>query len=203
MRRPIAIVLALLLLGAAAAAERTRGGGGVPLTDEEIALIFDEFRHELHEESFAEENVGCVACHQVGGRFEGEPLDDPPFELYMPVPPASCHFCHKPVDGREQIGPAGCQICHGEGYQPDSHGPGWTDVHGVEVRMIRPGCHECHDTGQCTTCHDDRGALTRSNHTPGWGAVHGIEARFDPQGCVSCHAGDSCVQCHEVGRSPW
>jgi hypothetical protein len=203
VRATITGVLALVILGAATSAERNRSGDQDQLTPEEIEVIFDEFRHELHEEAFTDEGIGCVACHQVGGRTEGEPVDEALRDAYMTAPPASCHYCHRPGEQRAAIGPEGCQICHGEGYQPESHGPAWADMHGSEVRMIRPGCGECHDTGQCISCHENRGALSRSEHTPGWGAVHGIEARFDPQACVTCHAGDSCVSCHERGRSPW
>ena len=203
MRATISITLAVLLLGAAAGAERARSGGGEQLTQAEIDLIFDEFQHEEHDEVFVEEKLPCLACHQVGGRAEGEPAVAPASDVFMTAPPASCHYCHKPEQPRQNDAPAGCQICHGVGYQPESHGPGWVDLHGVEVRMIQPGCHECHDTGRCISCHESRGALSRSPHPPGWGAVHGIEARFDPQACVSCHAGDTCSQCHEGGRSPW
>ncbi len=201
MRAIVATPLVVILLGASA----TMVGGGAEesLTSEEVQLIFDEFLHEEHVETFTEQNVACVACHLVGTRLEepgdAEVLDD----AFLSPPPASCHYCHKATDTRAAVGPEGCQICHGEGFSPDSHGPGWARFHGSEVRMIRPGCHECHDTGRCLTCHENRGALTRSNHPPGWGALHGIEARFDPQSCVTCHSGDSCTRCHSNGRSPW
>lgn len=200
MRTLAALALTAILLGVSATVSP---GAGEALTPDEVQLIFDEFLHEEHEETFTEEGVSCVACHQVGARLD-EPLPASELvEAFITPPPASCHYCHKPTDSRKAVGPEGCQICHGEGFAPDSHGPGWATFHGGEVRMIRPGCHECHDTGRCLTCHENRGALTRSTHPPGWGAVHGVEARFDPQSCVTCHAGGSCVQCHQSGRSPW
>ena len=203
MRTTPIILMTFVLLGAAAGAKQSRSGGDEHLTAEEISLIFGEFRHETHDEVFVEENLGCLACHPVGGRIEGESTLEDPYDLFTSPPPASCHYCHRTTDDREAIGPEGCQNCHGQGYQPETHGPGWVDFHGTEVRMIRPGCQDCHDTGQCISCHDNRGALSRSNHPPGWGAVHGVEARFDPQACVTCHVGDGCVQCHQRGRSPW
>ena len=205
MKTTLSISLVLVLVGATAAADRTAPEGEDHLTPEELALVFEQFRHEAHVDTFTEEQIGCLACHQLGGVLGGDLSAEVGLDIFLTPPSAGCHYCHNPPEEqeREPIGPGGCQICHGAGYKPDSHGPAWLDYHGTEVRMIRPGCHECHDTGQCISCHENRGALSRSTHPPGWGAVHGIEARFDPQACISCHAGDSCVQCHEGGRSPW
>ena len=201
MRGALSLPLALLVLGVGVSSARV--GEKKNLSPEEVARVLATFQHQEHDEAFQEEQLACVACHQVGGQLEGDWSAEELTGVFMEPPIAGCHYCHKPEGKRTVEAPEGCQICHGEGFAPDSHGPFWVQTHGPEVRMIRPGCYECHDTGQCLSCHEDRGAMARNGHPPGWRAVHGIEARFDPQMCVTCHAGDSCVRCHTGGRAPW
>jgi len=182
------------------------GADGPEVSDEQIAAILDAFSHESHGEAFEESGLWCLSCHQLGSRPLGEETVWPSTvldEIFGPPPSPGCHFCHRPEDKSRASGPQGCQTCHGEGFEPQSHGLGWQEEHGVEVRMIKPVCRDCHDTAWCISCHEQRGALSGNPHPPGWGAVHGVEARFDPQTCVTCHSGESCVSCHESGRSPW
>ncbi len=203
MKSRLILPVAILLLAHAASAARERAPDQVQVPPEEIERILERFEHVEHDEAFVENGVSCTACHQVGGRVETELSDEDLDQVFIRAPSASCHFCHRPEGAREPLGEEACKTCHETAMEPDSHGPGWGQLHGVEVRMIRPGCHECHDTGQCLSCHENRGALSRNGHPPGWGAVHGVEARFDPQMCITCHVGDTCVRCHTAGRAPW
>lgn len=200
-------MIALCGLGLAALAQASESGTEV--SAEDVKSIFDGFSHEEHGETFEEDRIACAACHVVGARVVDEEGEVVPFgavqltELFVAPPPTACHHCHKPEPGRRASGPQGCQVCHGEGFEPESHGLGWLDMHGEEVRLLQRVCRDCHQITTCLACHEQRGALAGSPHGPAWGAVHGVEARFDPHSCVTCHAGDSCTSCHDRGVNPW
>lgn len=210
---PIAVALAALSAETLADdGDRVPADGGRTLdlsTTEDVSSriheIYARFDHRTHEQVFAEQQLGCLGCHQLGGRTTGEIEDAALDSAYLTPPPAACHYCHNPADGREPIGPDTCFSCHQDVPPPDSHGVDWREWHGVEARMSAKPCELCHRRSECVDCHVKRDPMQYRAHDRSWLAIHGIAAFVDPAECSTCHLQSECVACHATnyGRSPW
>lgn len=201
MRRrwPIPLILLALLTVWVAYADEPAS-----MEAESTDAIFEHFDHDMHDQVFEREGLGCTACHQVGSlTIEGAPsrtMD----EAFLPPPGQACHYCHNPPEGEREIGPGRCALCHSVVEPPAAHGAGWIDLHGRETRVGALECNDCHRQTFCIDCHNRREALTWQVHDRTWISLHGIAARTDPGSCGTCHVQAECTGCHSRpgGRLP-
>lgn len=187
--------LLLGLLGVFLLATAPVASPGGAFSSEETARILARFNHERHARPLDRADLGCPACHNVGGQAEGATADQLSAAFLTP-PAASCHWCHNPADGRKPRGPRTCDTCHEGGMRPASHGAAFATDHGDEARMERRTCYDCHARSTCVDCHSRKDTTTYRVHDRTWLAVHGVAVQADPASCGACHAQASCLACH-------
>ncbi len=160
--------------------------------------IFKRFDHKVHGREFERMGLGCPACHQLGG--VGEKRLDPSVldSVFLTPSSLACHFCHNPPEGVEPRGPGYCYNCHEGGVAPESHGPGWLEIHGSNARIGKLGCDRCHKKVFCIGCHVKKDSMSYRVHDRSWLSVHGIAAFADPSNCSTCHLQADCVECHST-----
>lgn len=167
--------------------------------------IFAKFDHAQHAKSLKRYDVPCIACHVIGAVGDGKQTPDALTQSYLVPGRNTCHECHAPGQGNIGSGegatgaPSKCTTCHAEAKIPDSHGPGWLQMHGQEAAVSTVSCRDCHVRSFCADCHDRRDAASHRMHDSGWLTVHGIAARADPAMCDDCHVQTECTRCHASG----
>jgi hypothetical protein len=187
MKRSLPLLAVLLLAGVSAA-----GSTG----PSELEAIFGLFDHGMHKRVLKREGIGCTACHQVGGRADERVAPRSVDEGFLPAPPAACHYCHSPPAGRRELGPGRCALCHADVQAPSSHGAGWIERHGDDMRVGALQCEDCHRTAFCVDCHNRKERISLTVHDRTWITVHGIASRTDPTSCGTCHLQAECLDCH-------
>ena len=82
--------------------------------------------------------------------------------------------------------------------------------HAIEARLDRMACFKCHESRECSQCHQDRGVARAGasfRHPTGWmdpaaATFHGRDARKKIAFCAGCHdrgEKSNCIACHRVG----
>jgi hypothetical protein len=164
------------------------------------------FNHQVH----TKRKVECTRCHQDGnsGSMEGVGLAT---RWHLPKM-ETCLGCH---DGQQAS--AKCATCHiteksgrvqlnlssailkpqqGDPFGLD-HGPRYEFNHGKRAKMDRKACLDCHQEGQCMTCHDSL-QKPLSAHPNDYITLHPVQVRQDSLQCDACHRYQSfCAACHE------
>lgn len=98
-------------------------------------------------------------------------------------------------------------------FAPSSHRSDFISIHPLKAAANPQSCYRCHETKQCSECHDrfPKGSLKIKSHmalgsngqaySPSSAIEHATEARRNLQSCASCHPeGDVCIRCHSSGK---
>lgn len=164
------------------------------------------FNHKVH----VDRKISCTTCHQsslsksmadvgLGTRYHL-----PKMELCLPChdgqqAKGTCATCHlTEPSGRVQLSFATASLrpSQGDPFSLD-HGPRFELTHGKRARLDRKICLECHQEGQCMTCHDSL-QKPLSAHPNDYITLHPVQARMDSLQCDACHRYQSfCAACHE------
>jgi len=170
------------------------------------------FNHAAH----AKRQIGCRQCHGLVDKLELATRDQLPRMLgcyrchRLPQPArgeasSECTTCHVAARGKRVRTrfPTGSlrppRWLHGSGHDAD-----WSERHRAVAGADSRLCANCHNTQECTDCHDGR-VRPRRVHSNDWLSMHPIAARQLNPRCTSCHRHQSfCVGCHQragVARS--
>ncbi len=142
------------------------------------------FPHQTH---LAEAMV-CDQCHPGKAGSEG---------LVPRTPPKMepCMDCHA-----VPLTDAGCYTCHAslEGKLPASHGPAWSEIHGLFIPDGSDGeCSMCHQQADCESCHA-QAQLEKKVHPANYEFLHAGEFFGFEKECSTCHAvPQDCRACHQ------
>lgn len=154
-----------------------------PLSSPRITNVAAKFPHETH----LAQGLACADCH--GPAEEGA-------EPALPDK-GTCRACHATASALSD-----CAVCHAESetVRPASHTPGWSSLHGVEARVARAACENCHTQTDCQECHGGDDVRPRV-HRLNFGFDHALEARGNELACATCHEDRSwCAACHAAER---
>lgn len=201
--KPVHVSLLALLLVLPCLAATPGAREGARVSDTERARILSRFDHARHSRAVEKAGLGCLGCHQVGGRSEAA-LTPEADRALLAAPRGACHACHDGGADRKVRGPVSCAACHGSAMRPADHGADYKVDHGEDARLSPRGCVDCHARTWCTDCHDRKDTTRYRVHDRTWLSVHGVDALTDPASCTACHLQADCVACHSTvdGRLP-
>jgi hypothetical protein len=205
MKRVLLFLLLFVLLVVIAAGSLGVDLGSAPWADvsaEELQSIYHRFEHARHARALAREDLGCTACHVVGGVIPPKASYEKADKAYLTPPEGACHYCHNPPGGGRSHGPRNCYLCHDAEMRPASHGAAWLSEHGVEARLEGDACYDCHRRSFCVDCHARKDTSRYRVHNRNWLSIHGIAAETDPAGCGTCHLQAECLACHSRSKDP-
>ena len=133
--------------------------------------------------------IVCDQCHSATASSAALAPRTPP-EM------GSCMDCHA-----VPLTDAGCYTCHAslEGKLPTSHGPDWSEVHGLFIPDDSNGeCSLCHQQADCESCHAQT-QLEKKVHPANYEFLHAGEFFGFEKECGTCHAmPQECMSCHRA-----